>query len=103
MPRNFLRRIEVMFPVEDPALRARLLNEVLGIGLKDNVKARRLLVDGSYQAVEMAVPEIRSQLVLMDTARRAGEPKAIEPLIRHVAAPEVTGEPARTAPVASSA
>src|SRR5207248_266477 len=43
MPRNFLRRIEVMFPVEDAAIRARILDEVLGIALRDNVKAKRLL------------------------------------------------------------
>src|SRR5262249_24875876 len=48
MPRNFHRRIEVMCPVEDPALRQRLLDEVLGTALRDNAKARRLLVDGGY-------------------------------------------------------
>ncbi len=34
MPRNFIRRIEVMFPVEAPELRARLLDEVLGTALR---------------------------------------------------------------------
>ena len=32
MPRNFVRRIEVMCPIEDPALKQRLLDEVLGDG-----------------------------------------------------------------------
>src|SRR5262249_60906089 len=48
MPRNFHRRIEVMTPVEDVAVRTRLLEEVLALGMRDNVKARRLGVDGSY-------------------------------------------------------
>src|SRR5207245_7451909 len=29
MPRNFNRRIEVMFPIDDPALRSRVLNDIL--------------------------------------------------------------------------
>src|SRR5207237_10557474 len=46
MPRNFHRRIEVMFPVEDSGIRTRLLDE-LGVGLKDTVKARQMVVDGN--------------------------------------------------------
>ena len=38
-------------PIEEPALRARLLDEILGIALRDNVKARRLQADGSYVRV----------------------------------------------------
>ncbi|HWE29639.1 MAG TPA: polyphosphate kinase 1, partial [Polyangia bacterium] len=48
MPRNFVRRIEVMCPIEDPALKTRLLNEALGTALRDNVKARMLQADGTY-------------------------------------------------------
>ncbi|MEO6952197.1 MAG: polyphosphate kinase 1, partial [Polyangia bacterium] len=81
MPRNFHRRIEVLTPIEDPALKARLLDEVLGIALRDNVKARRLQPDGSYKLVETIGPEVRSQQVLADLARRANDPKS-EPLIR---------------------
>ena len=50
MPRNFVRRIEVMFPIEDPALRERLLDEVLGTALRDNVKARRSAPTASIPA-----------------------------------------------------
>src|SRR5262249_29656601 len=42
MPRNFIRRVEVMFPVEDAATRTRLMDEVIGSFLRDNVKARHL-------------------------------------------------------------
>jgi polyphosphate kinase len=48
MPRNFQRRVEVMFPIEDEGLRDRVFDEILGIALSDNVKARRLESDGSY-------------------------------------------------------
>ncbi len=48
MPRNFFRRIEVAFPVEDGVLRDRIINEVLAIALSDTVKARHLQADGSY-------------------------------------------------------
>ncbi len=89
MSRNFHRRIEVMFPVEDPAIRARLLDEVLGVALKDNVKARQLLVDGNYVPVMAnGVPPVRSQTLLLEAARRASELKASDPMLRHVAAPE---------------
>ena len=56
MPRNFVRRIEVMCPIEDPALKQRLLDEVLGTALRDNVKARALQPDGSYERVDAAGP-----------------------------------------------
>jgi polyphosphate kinase len=101
MPRNFLRRIETMFPVEDPALRQRLLDEVLGVGLKDNVKARRLQRDGTYVPVGQDGAPVRSQVVLLELARRVADPKPIESLIRHAAAPELPAETLRspTAPV----
>ncbi len=49
MPRNLFRRIEVVFPVEDGNLRERIIREILGVTLADNVKARFLGEDGSYQ------------------------------------------------------
>ena len=77
MPRNFVRRVEVMFPVEDAGLRDRLVNEVLSLMLSDNVKARRLLPDGSYERLKPPPPAegeaVRSQQRFMELARaRAG-------------------------------
>jgi polyphosphate kinase len=51
MPRNFQRRVEVMFPIDDEGLRDRVVDEILGIALADDVKARRLLPDGTYVRV----------------------------------------------------
>jgi polyphosphate kinase len=48
MPRNFYRRVEVMFPIEAPDLRERILHEILPAHLMDNVKARILQPDGTY-------------------------------------------------------
>jgi polyphosphate kinase len=96
MPRNFLRRIETMFPVEEPALRQRLLEEVLGVALKDNVKARRLQRDGTYAPVVQEGALVRSQGVLLELARRVADPKPIESMIRHAAAPEMPAEVLRS-------
>src|SRR5262245_48731167 len=88
MPRNFLRRIEVLFPVEDPQLRARVLDEVLGVSLRDNVKAKLLLPDGKYAKVTAEGDPIRAQQQLLELARRAAEGPT-ETVLRHAAAPEV--------------
>ncbi len=48
MPRNLYRRVELMFPVEDRALRARIHREVIEPSLTDNSRARDLLPDGTY-------------------------------------------------------
>lgn len=52
MPRNIDRRVEVLFPVEDPRLIRHLRDDVLGIYLADNVKARRMLPDGTYKRLK---------------------------------------------------
>ena len=51
MFRNLNERIEVLLSVPDPYLRQAILENMLKIHLRDNVKARRLLTDGTYQRV----------------------------------------------------
>jgi polyphosphate kinase len=48
LPRNFYRRIELAFPIDDGIVRERLIHEILGQSLSDNVKARHLNLDGVY-------------------------------------------------------
>ena len=48
MARNLFERCEVVFPVTDPSLSARLRNEILGAYLKDNSKAWLLQPNGEY-------------------------------------------------------
>jgi polyphosphate kinase len=47
MPRNLVRRVELMAPVDDDVCRDRL-KAMLEISLKDKVKGRVLKPDGSY-------------------------------------------------------
>jgi len=61
MPRNFLRRIEVAFPIEDPALRNQIVDEVLPRFLNDRVKARELQPDGWYRRLKPEGKEPRAQ------------------------------------------
>jgi polyphosphate kinase len=49
MPRNLNRRVEVLFPVEDPDLLLHVRDGILREYLLDNVKARRMMPDGSYK------------------------------------------------------
>ena len=74
MPRNFFQRVEVVFPVLDPILLARLRDEVLGTALLDNVKARVIRSDGTHVRVNRAFGAalIRSQQCLIELAERAG-------------------------------
>src|SRR5881628_2009648 len=61
MPRNFYRRIELAFPIETPALRDQIINEVLPRFLNDRVKARELQPDGSYRRLKPEGSEPRAQ------------------------------------------
>ena len=74
MPRNLFRRIEVAFPIEDGVLRERVITEVLGPSLADNVKARLLQSDGSYRRLRPApgVALRRSQAEFMTLANDEG-------------------------------
>jgi polyphosphate kinase len=49
MQRNFVRRIEAVFPVEDEALRRRVVAEFLGIPLADEARAWWLQSNGTYR------------------------------------------------------
>jgi len=51
MSRNFLRRMEVVVPVEDLSLRDRIINQIIAAQLADNTKAWQLEPDGSYTRV----------------------------------------------------
>ena len=51
MGRNLFRRVEVAFPVRDPALRKRVVDEGLRAYLADNVDAWELHADGHWSKV----------------------------------------------------
>lgn len=49
MDRNFFRRIETCFPILNPKLKKRVINEGLKPYLRDNVQAWEMQPDGSYR------------------------------------------------------
>jgi len=67
MPRNLIRRVEQLFPVEDPELKA-AVKEILTIHLQDNVKSQRMLSDGRYVRVRPADGEavLNSQVWMIE-------------------------------------
>jgi polyphosphate kinase len=75
MPRNFYRRIETAFPIEDGVLRERLITEVLGTCLADNAKARHLQPDGNYRPPKPAPKTVsrRSQFEFIALAQANGD------------------------------
>ncbi|MBO6109224.1 MAG: RNA degradosome polyphosphate kinase [Eubacterium sp.] len=52
MPRNLDKRVEILFPVDDPVLRADVI-EILNIQLNDTKKARIMQPDGSYEKIDL--------------------------------------------------
>ena len=52
MPRNLIRRVELLFPVEDPDCKARVM-EVLDVELEDTVRSHFLDSDGSYHKLDL--------------------------------------------------
>jgi polyphosphate kinase len=88
MQRNFVRRVEIAFPVEDAAVKERIIDEVLTTSLGDNVKARILRADGQYERIQpgthgTSAAALRSQERFMALARRAAAPEAQAAVASH--------------------
>ncbi len=68
MPRNLDRRIETLFPINDPRLREAIYKHILSVHLKDNVQARRLRPDGTYERLSPKdnAPPLSSQLWMLE-------------------------------------
>jgi len=73
MPRNIDRRVEVLFPVEDPALRETILESVLQVYLQDTAKAYVLRGNGDYVSRTVleddGIPLFNSQKWFMEAQR----------------------------------
>jgi polyphosphate kinase len=72
MPRNFFRRVEIAFPIQDPVLRDEVINQVLPRFVNDCVKARELQADGTYVRVQPAhgKDKTQAQLYFRESSRR---------------------------------
>jgi len=75
MPRNFFRRVEVMVPIEAPALASRILREIVPVYLADNSRARIMDADGNFHLVHPKTDEalVRCQTYFLD---EKGDPPA---------------------------
>jgi polyphosphate kinase len=91
MPRNLYERVEVIFPLKDPALCQRVRDEMLASYLADTRKARLLSSDGTYSRP----PAYRNryqfsvQEYLMGIANGAGDDASNRPASRPARGPSV--------------
>ena len=70
MTRNTVRRVEVATPLYDKEIRDRV-RSFFQLQMSDNVKARELKKDGSYDYVKHTKPEIDSQSIFYEEAYKA--------------------------------
>ncbi|MDA0837711.1 MAG: polyphosphate kinase 1 [Planctomycetota bacterium] len=84
MPRNLDRRIELLFPLVDPDVKQKVM-ENLEIYFGDNRSARVLQKEGSYIHMgSKGEPELRSQAYFYDQARRQGKSATARPPLQLV-------------------
>ena len=112
LTRNTECRVEVGVRVEDPVLKEKL-DSILRLQLSDNVNAREMQSDGSYQKVKPAPgePLVNSQMGMYDLLRddwtvrdKAPAPASVAetPKPQPVKAPEKPAAPAKAAPQPAS-
>jgi polyphosphate kinase len=92
MPRNLRGRVEVLFPIDDPALSAHVRDDILAVYLEPRPKVRILDAEGRYVPVPKAdwVEDVDPQSVFMRRAQ-----KQIEKAQRVVERPRRPKLPAR--------
>jgi polyphosphate kinase len=86
MDRNLSRRVELLWPIEQPELKRRLIEEILATSLADNVKAYRLFPDGHWERLRpVDQSAVRSQARFLSLAAESAgrlptEPGILAPL-----------------------
>jgi polyphosphate kinase len=83
MQRNLDGRVETLFPIEDPVLRAALRDNLLKRLLTDTVNARELQADGSYVRIlpDPGEPPFDAQAWFITHPLLGGEPGLTTPTI----------------------
>ena len=66
--RNFFRRVETIWPVEEPTLRQRM-ESMLEVYWRDNVKAREQTVDATYVRMPAEGPRVDAQAFFLEQIR----------------------------------
>lgn len=75
MPRNLDKRVEILFPVEDPLLQKEV-QHILDIQLADTKKAHLLMPDGTYEKVDQrGKTPLNSQMYFCEQARENASQK----------------------------
>ena len=69
MPRNFFRRVETCFPIEDPALRTQI-EQILEVYWKDNVKSREQNSEPTYARRPIDKERIDAQAYFLEQAMK---------------------------------
>jgi polyphosphate kinase len=94
MSRNFYNRVELVAPVEDEALRSRIVNQVLGSQLADNTKAWLLESEGGYAPVPRAEGDAKRDsqaefmaLALGEVRATRRKPRVVRPKLKPRARP----------------
>ncbi|HJD01754.1 MAG TPA: polyphosphate kinase 1 [Candidatus Mediterraneibacter excrementavium] len=75
MTRNTEKRVEVACPILDPHIRKKLIHD-LDVMLADNVKARKMLSDGTYRKKTGGTEPVNAQETFMKEALNARRPAA---------------------------
>jgi len=71
MPRNLDRRVEILFPIENAAIKKAIISTILPVQLKDNVKSRLMQSNGTYIRTPLAEqePPLNAQSWLLEHCR----------------------------------
>ena len=70
MPRNLFERCEVVFPIRDAQLCARIRNEILAAYLADNSKARMETANGGYVRLRPAAENLSAPRTSSSVSRK---------------------------------
>lgn len=71
MPRNFIRRVEIAFPVENKSIKEKILRNILPIYFEDTESARVLVNDGSYQRLKTGKADAKNaQKIFIEECRQ---------------------------------
>ena len=66
MDRNFFRRVEIAFPINDPILKKRVIDEAFTLALRDNQRAWLQQPDGTYALIRNRRAPFSLHQTLMD-------------------------------------
>lgn len=88
MPRNLDRRVEIVFPIEDPDSREKALH-ILQVEFADTEQASVMKPDGSYEHVDRRGKEtVNSQLTFCNEAVAAAKKQKGDKIASRVFIPE---------------